>query len=60
MLVVHGEGSWGGLFPAEMQFVVKAGNHRAGLGKCGLPDYHGAFVLDPDEYNVEAAVHGPA
>ena len=24
------------------------------------PDYYGAFVLDPDGYNVEAVCHAPA
>jgi hypothetical protein len=23
------------------------------------PDYHGAFVLDPDGHNVEAVCHAP-
>ena len=46
--------------------------HRAALaaggkdnGKPGLrpqyhPNYYGAFVLDPDGYNVEAVCHAPA
>jgi catechol 2,3-dioxygenase-like lactoylglutathione lyase family enzyme len=24
------------------------------------PGYYGAFVLDPDGYNIEAVCHGPA
>jgi catechol 2,3-dioxygenase-like lactoylglutathione lyase family enzyme len=58
-------------FRAESREIVDA-FYRAAIaaggrdnGKPGLrphyhPDYYGAFVLDPDGYNVEAVCHEPA
>ena len=35
-------------------------NGKPGLRPHYHPDYYGAFVLDPDGYNIEAVCHAPA